>query len=620
MTPEPFQQIGRLFDQALERAPEERATYLEQACGADAGLRAEVEKLLAHHSESEPFLSRPALDVAAELLAQDYAQLAPGKQISHYRIVSLLGAGGMGEVYLAEDARLKRKVALKVLPEAIAQDTDRLRRFEQEAFAASALNHPNILTIHEFGAEGETHFLAAEFIDGQTLRDRLQRGPLPLELALEIAAQTAQALAAAHEAKIIHRDIKPENLMIRNDGIVKVLDFGLVKLVEPAPRDGEAEIGRQSLTQPGTVMGTAAYMSPEQARGRPIDARTDIFSLGVVLYEMLTCRHPFMGETLNHTMVAILEKEPLPLARVVKDVPAELEQIINRALAKKVDQRYGSAPALLADLKQLQKRLVVAAELARASATPRGNESPTQLIRRRTNEVVGGTAETLRRATTVSAARSVRLWAIGALAVAVVLGIAAWQGLRPRPDGRSAEVTTLLPERSLSYSLTVQKYRDGKRYGEEFQASGREIFETGWKFKLNLASPQDGFFYLLNQQPGGHYGLLFPLPSHNNGSARLEANERLQTNPYEFVDKLGKEQLWLVWAAQPVPEFEAFRGLVNPIDKGQISDPAQIRIVSEFLKQQAASQVAIEQDQQKQQTSVRSRGPVLVTLVELEHR
>src|SRR5215831_2155796 len=308
MTPERYERIGRLFDAALERQTEERSAYLDHACGDDADLRSDVEKLLARHSASGDFLSRPAIEVAAELLAKDHIPLAPGKTISHYQILSLLGAGGMGEVYLAEDTRLKRKVALKVLPEAIARDPDRLLRFEKEALAASALNHPNILTIYEFGAEGETHFLANEFIDGETVRGHLQREPLPIKEALDISVQAAQALSAAHKAGIIHRDIKPENVMIRNDGIVKLLDFGLAKLVESAPVEKEAETRIQGLTQAGAILGTIAYMSPEQGRGKSVDARTDIFSLGVVLYQMLTRCHPFLGETTGHTIVAILDK------------------------------------------------------------------------------------------------------------------------------------------------------------------------------------------------------------------------------------------------------------------------------------------------------------------------
>lgn len=264
----------------------------------------------------------------------------------------------MGEVYLAEDGRLRRKVALKVLPDTLAQDAERLRRFEQEALAASALNHPNILTIFEFGEEGGTHYLASEFIDGETLRERLQRGPLELNETLDIIIQTVQALSAAHEAGIIHRDIKPENVMLRKDGIVKVLDFGLAKLVETTPTGSEEETRKQGMTREGTVMGTVAYMSPEQARGKVVDARTDQFSLGVMLYEMLSRRQPFTGETVNHIIVAILEKEPPPLA----GIPDELKQILEKALAKNAADRYSDTKDMLGELKKLQTRLLVEAE------------------------------------------------------------------------------------------------------------------------------------------------------------------------------------------------------------------------------------------------------------------
>jgi serine/threonine-protein kinase len=287
------------------------------------------------------------------------------EHFSHYRIISKLGVGGMGEVYLAEDTQLRRKVALKVLPEALANDKERLSRFEQEAFAASALNHPNILTIHEFGVVGETHFLASEFVDGETLRDRLQRAPLSRSEAVGIAVQTAQALAAAHEARIIHRDIKPENIMLRRDGIVKVLDFGLAKLVEAPKLDRDLrgedddtlmqpQQGARPLTSPGMVMGTVAYMSPEQARGNPVDARTDVFSLGVVLYEMVMGHQPFTGETISHVIVAILEQAPPPLS---PDSPAELTQILKNALAKNPDDRYESTATMLSELRKLQRRL-----------------------------------------------------------------------------------------------------------------------------------------------------------------------------------------------------------------------------------------------------------------------
>ena len=311
--------------------------------------------------------------------------IAPGTRLGHYEILSQIGAGGMGEVYLAEDMRLRRKIALKVLPESVAQNRDSLRRFELEAIAASALNHPNILTVHEFGFEQSTHFLAAEFVEGETLRERLAKQSLTITEALDVTIQIASALHAAHGAGIIHRDIKPDNVMIREDGYVKVLDFGLAKLSEPqttpSESDPEAQTKMRANTQAGTIIGTVSYMSPEQARGKMIDARTDIFSLGVVLYELVTRQLPFTGETINHTVVAILEKEPAPLSHFVRNVPAELERTIRQALAKNVTERYQSAKEFLTDLKSLQKRLEFEAELDRTSALGRESDTATQVIR-----------------------------------------------------------------------------------------------------------------------------------------------------------------------------------------------------------------------------------------------
>src|SRR5215510_9044907 len=364
----------------MECAHEQRAAWLKIACDEDAELRAEVENLMANHRDSEKFLSPPALDDAAAQVAQNQELSLLGQKISHYRILSLLGAGGMGEVYLAEDTNLRRKIALKVLPVGVAQDKDRLYRFKQEAFAASALNHPNILTIFEFGAEAETHFLASELVEGETLRVRMQRSAISLSETLDITIQIASALQAAHAANIIHRDIKPENVMIRNDGIVKVLDFGLAKLIEPTPSDPDEEAPTQALTQPGTIMGTARYMSPEQARGMAVDARSDLFSLGVVIYEMLTGRRPFTGETISHTIVAILEKEPPPLTGTGRHFPVEIEQIIKQALGKKVEERYQSAPALLADLRKLKHRLEFEAELEITSIKPPATEKQSREV------------------------------------------------------------------------------------------------------------------------------------------------------------------------------------------------------------------------------------------------
>ena len=296
--------------------------------------------------------------------------LEEGHSLGRYRIVSKIGAGGMGEVYLAEDTRLRRQVAVKILTAEIAADAARLRRFEREAHAASALNHPNILTIYEFGDDGGIHFLASEFVEGKTLREILGARKIEIADALRITIQIASALQAAHHAGIVHRDIKPENVMIRADGYVKVLDFGLAKLIEhlSAQNSGVYSEDTPTLlqTQAGIVMGTAEYMSPEQARGDEVDFRTDIFSLGIVLYELLTRRLPFTGETVNHLIVSILDKEPLPILAAFQ-IPVELKKITLRALEKDREQRYQTVAELISDLRNLRKRLEFEAEIERTS-------------------------------------------------------------------------------------------------------------------------------------------------------------------------------------------------------------------------------------------------------------
>lgn len=286
--------------------------------------------------------------------------------ISHYSIIKKLGAGGMGEVYLAEDTILDRKVALKILPQEFTGDESRFRRFIQEAKSASALNHPNIITIHEIGEENGTHFIATEFIDGFTLRNWKPAESQTVSVALDIAAQVASALAAAHAAGIVHRDIKPENVMVRSDGLVKVLDFGLAKLIaRPSTDDTSAPTRIKVGTDPGTVVGTAGYMSPEQARGQELDARTDIFSFGVLVYEMITGRPPFDGSTPSDLMASILTKQPLPLTRLAPEAPAELERIVSKSLEKNREERYQSIKDLLLDLKRLNRQLEFQAERTR---------------------------------------------------------------------------------------------------------------------------------------------------------------------------------------------------------------------------------------------------------------
>ncbi|HEV2834654.1 MAG TPA: protein kinase [Pyrinomonadaceae bacterium] len=289
-------------------------------------------------------------------------------KVSHYRILEKLGAGGMGEVYLAEDMKLGRKVAIKILSEEYTTNKDRLHRFEQEASAASNLNHPNILTIHEVGTDNARHYIATEYIDGMTLRRKAAAQQLEIPEILDIAVQVASALEEAHAAGIVHRDIKPDNIMVRRNGYVKVLDFGLAKLtenVDRTPADAEASTRVLVQTDAGVVMGTSHYMSPEQARGKQVDARSDIWSLGVVIYELVAGRTPFEGETSTDVIVAITGKEPPPLARFAPNVPAELEWIIMKALRKDRDERYQTVKELLTDLRRLKQRLEFESELER---------------------------------------------------------------------------------------------------------------------------------------------------------------------------------------------------------------------------------------------------------------
>ncbi|MGI8918613.1 MAG: protein kinase domain-containing protein [Pyrinomonadaceae bacterium] len=294
--------------------------------------------------------------------------LASGAFLSHYRIVSKIGEGGMGEVYLAQDMKLDRKVALKILPSDVATDQTRMRRFVQEAKAASALNHPNIITIHEIEQIDSMNFIATEFIDGETLRQRMRHTPMKLGEMLDVTIQCASALSAAHATGIVHRDIKPENIMMRLDGIVKVLDFGLAKLTERLrPESVDTEAPTSFKTDPGTVVGTAVYMSPEQARGTETDARTDIFSLGVVAYEMVTGRLPFEGSSSSEVMASILsEKEPQPLARYSIEAPVELERIVLKALRKNREERYQTIKDLQLDLQSLKQELEFQRKLERS--------------------------------------------------------------------------------------------------------------------------------------------------------------------------------------------------------------------------------------------------------------
>jgi serine/threonine protein kinase len=391
MTPEQWQKVRPILECALEIEPESRPAYIDNACAGDEELRVEILSLLSEPKQSDSFLREPALNMVRRHMAQDHAELDKaeecaliGKKISHYQILNKLGGGGMGVVYEAKDTRLGRHVALKLLPKELAQDAHALERFQREARATSALNHPHICTIYDFGECERGPFMVMEVLEGSTLRHRISGKPLPCELVVELGIHMADALEAAHAKAVLHRDITPANVFVTQRGEAKLLDFGLAKLAGAnaetfVPREAttaqhleattaehlEATTAEhlktrttehlKDLTFPGALMGTAPYMSPEQIRGQPVDARSDIFSCGAVLYEMVTGQPPFSGETIERIREAVLSKEPASPRKLNPHLPARLEGVVLKALEKERSARYQSASDLLHDLNEIQR-------------------------------------------------------------------------------------------------------------------------------------------------------------------------------------------------------------------------------------------------------------------------
>jgi serine/threonine protein kinase len=445
-----FSRVEQIYHQTLERPEEERRAFLAQACDGDDDLRREAEELLSFDNKAGSFIESPAVNVAARALAGKAEQGKKidlvGQTILHYRVLEKIGEGGMGIVYKALDTRLQRQVAIKVLPPEIIGDRERRRRLVQEARAASALNHPNIITIHDIDHVDGTDFIAMEYVSGKTLAELIPRKGMQLSLALKYAVQIADALARAHGAGIIHRDLKPSNVMVDDHGLVKVLDFGLAKLMEDSGPEAETVSTR---TVASTIVGTPSYMSPEQAEGKPIDTRSDIFSFGSMFYEMLAGQRPFRGDARASTIASILREEPKPISQVVEGLPRDAEKIVRRCLRKDPERRFQTMADLRVALEDLKE------------------ESDSGVM-----EGAGGPDVTARG----------KLWWTGVLAgasvIAVVLGLVLWIVLR---------ITTPPPPPPVTTPLTSE---EGFELDPAISPDGKQLaWIRGPKGRQNVAPP-----------------------------------------------------------------------------------------------------------------------------------
>jgi serine/threonine protein kinase len=442
-----WQQIEKICHEALELEENSRKAFLDAACAGDEELRQEAESLLQFETRGERFIEEPAVEVAAKMLAHEKPGSLLGQQLDSYQTLSLLGAGGMGVVYKARDTRLNRSVAIKVLPRDQVSDPERKRRFIREARAASALNHPNIITIYDIGSEGGIDFIVMEYVAGKTLDQRIPRKGMRLSEALKLAVQMADALAKAHSAGIVHRDLKPGNVMVSEDGLVKVLDFGLAKLTEAESGERPTR-SLESLTETGMIVGTVSYMSPEQAEGKKVDVRSDIFSFGAVLYEMVTGQRAFAGESNLAILTAILREEPKPASQIVKGLPQELEKIIDRCLRKDPGWRFQHMGDVRVELGELKERSGKVAETL--PARPASRSSALQARRR-------------------------WIWA-GAALVVVAIAIAAWlfRGTATNPTA-APEVVPLTSYAGFEYSPSFPP--DGNQVAFSWNGEKQDNFD-----------------------------------------------------------------------------------------------------------------------------------------------
>ena len=530
--PQRWQQVKQIFEGALELHGDEREAFLASACEGQTEMRAEVESLLRSYEVAGSFMEAPAVAHAADTLVGLDQKLTPGQRVKHYQIVNLIGEGGMGEVYLATDTILGRRVALKVLPTFVSKDPERLRRFTQEARAASRLSHPNVCVVHEIGETDDGRpFIAMEYVEGVTLRQRMRSHAMKLGDVLDIAIQIADALTAAHEAGIVHRDIKPENIVIRPEGYVKILDFGLAKLTERYKGVSHATMSTLLFdSSPGTVIGTAAYMSPEQARGVAVDERTDVWGLGVVLYEMASGRAPFTGETATDVVVAIVERDQLPISEQVEGTPPELERIVKKALRKDRNERYQIVKEMAIDLRSLRRELEARSMLDRSISPGTGTGS--EYARASTSRDRAVETNELQQARTTihrPVGLSTRTWISLAAVATIVLTLAAYGLYRMRARTETklrvpferVEVTKLTTNGN---ALMGAISPDGKYVAYVTGESGKEslwLRQVDINSNAQLIAPRVGRYLGVAFSPDGNYVYFGYTESGGNDAAEI---------------------------------------------------------------------------------------------------
>jgi predicted Ser/Thr protein kinase len=537
--------IREILESALGLVPELRAAYLDEACAGDDGLRSEIESLIAA-SERSAFLDRAPLPSLTPTMTINAS--GAGRTIGHYRVVDRIGEGGMGTVYKAVDPRIGRTVALKVISHLGGSGDEKLRFF-REAKAASALNHPNIVTIYEYDSDHEVDFIAMEYIKGMTLHAMLAEHRASLETLLEYAVQAGGAVAAAHAAGIVHRDLKAANIMVTDTGTVKVLDFGLAKQA-----GGDIEV-----TRTGATLGTPAYMSPEQVKGEPADSRSDIFSFGVILYEIACGRRPFHGIDLPSTLYAVVNEVPLAPDAVNPAVPRPLASVIERCLRKNKEERPQSMDSVRAELSKVFEQLGRGGQPSRG--TPR-------------RKIIAGAA-------------------FAAAALAAGIWLPRWH-----------------PQRTFTWTILAQQMRDGQPLGAEYVASPADTFHAGWRLRFRAQSPQPGFLYLIDRGPGAkgadQLWLLYPR------QPALAAAPKVVTG-WSVFDQSGTDRLWVLWSDHPI---ELLLNLLRDSPTGEVRDPASVRRILDYLTRLPPAAATSTQNG----VQLRAAGDVLGASIELRHQ